>query len=67
MALDVRVKHLDGMLCKKAFMEMFIILHQCEPRFKQLIISFHVHHIIFVKLKSRDQASNKMSVLDVLY
>lgn len=53
MALNVGVEDLNCMLGKKAFMEMFVILDQSEPGLQQLVICFHVHHVIFIKLRER--------------
>lgn len=50
MALNVRIKDLNSMLGKETLMEMFVILYQSKPRFQQLIICFHIYHVIFIKL-----------------
>lgn len=53
MALDVRIKNLNSMLGKEAFMEMFVILYQSKPGFQELVICLHVYHVVFVKLRKQ--------------
>lgn len=59
MALNVGIKDLNSMLGKETFMEMFVILYQSKPRFQQLIICFHIYHVIFVKLKEIEETQQK--------
>lgn len=61
MALDVRIENLNGVLRKEAFMEMFVILHQSKPGFQELVVGFHIHHVVFIKLtEGTKQACRKM-------
>lgn len=59
MALNVGIKDLNSMLGKETFMEMFVILYQRKPRFQQLVICFHIYHVIFVKLQEIKETDRK--------
>lgn len=52
--LNVGVEDLHSWLNKAATGEVLILLYQREPRLQQLVIRFHINHVIFIQLKQTE-------------
>lgn len=52
--LNVGVEDLHSRLDKAAAGEVLILLYQREPRLQQLVICFHINHIILIQLKETE-------------